>query len=476
MERISVDIIEKVKNIALVVLVFTTILLLYFLWGDATLDDLNFLDSNTNVKQLYAEDVIIPKQIIISMGNGNYTVGNDEFPEIISTFKTFSKQQNLLVDEIPKEKYQEVMEYPSIRAVFGYNIDFKSFGERYGIDQPLGYNSINTMTEMGISQGRQDSIFIYDGESKKYFRIWSESESDFSKFEGIDSNSENAIYYPLKNYLGEEGSNETLIPIDLPADIKTVPFEQDFNISQREIVNSFAQKYFGESFDFVRKVEESDGTIIYMYGYGQKVLIISPDGSIEYKEEEKATSDNQQNFFSALDTALNFIAWHGGFKTVSGEDITPYLAEETASSQKNTYKFVFGFTVNGNKLYYSDKDPMTVEVTNGQVSYFRRDFIAVDQEAEKQNSKSEKVTAINMLALNYEHIRNTLITEGLIKDQDMQIFEQLANNIDGLYIGYYKPPTTGESKDLIPAWIVEIRGVRFFMELNDGAWLGYSSI
>ena len=181
--------------------------------------------------------------------------------------------------KIPKEKYQEVMEFPSIRASFGYNIDFKSFCERYGIDQTLGYNNISTMTELGISKGsKQDSIFIYDGESKKYFRIWSDAVSDFSKFEGITSNAQGAIYYPLKIYLGEEGSNETLIPIDLPADLKTIPFEQDFNISQRETVNSFAQKYFGESFDFVRKVEESDGTIIYMYGYGQKVLIIGPDG------------------------------------------------------------------------------------------------------------------------------------------------------------------------------------------------------
>ena len=70
MERISVDIIEKIKNIALVVLVFTTILLLYFLWGDASLDDLNFLDNTSTGKQLHAEDVIIPRQIIISMGNG----------------------------------------------------------------------------------------------------------------------------------------------------------------------------------------------------------------------------------------------------------------------------------------------------------------------------------------------------------------------------------------------------------------------
>ncbi|MBN7773305.1 two-component system activity regulator YycH [Clostridium aminobutyricum] len=473
MERVSVDIIEKTKNIALVVLVFTTILLLYFLWGDSSLDDFNFLDENAPVKKLLAEDVIVPKEIIISMGNGNYTVGKDEFPEIISTFKKFSKQQNLLVDEIPKEKYQEVMEYPSIRAVFNYNINFSGFCGRYGITQALGFNNISTLSELGFSKGRQDSVFIYDGASKKYFRIWCDSENNFTSFEDIASNTENTTYYPLKIYLGEESTNETLIPIELPTSLKTVPFEQDFNVGEKEIINTFAQTFFGESLDFVRILEESNGTVIFMYGYGQKILIISPDGSAEYKEEQKNIDTNQVSFFDALDTALSFVASHGGFKTVNGKELKPYLTEVSSiSGEKNDFRFVFSFTVDGNKLYYPYKAPLTIEVTNGQVSYFRRNFIAVDEESEKQTPQTEKQTAINMLALNFENIKGILISE---KEQQKQIsFEQLANDIDGLYIGYYRPLTDREPKDLIPAWIVEIDGVRFFMDLYDGDWLGYS--
>jgi regulatory protein YycH of two-component signal transduction system YycFG len=480
MKRVSFRIIEKIKNVILVVLVCTTILLLYFLWGNASLEDFMFLEEGTHYEKLATEDVIVPKQIIICMGNDNHTIAEGDMTSIVDVFRSFSTEGNLLIEEITKDKYQAVMEYPSIRATFGYNIDFDGFCERYEINQSLGFDNIGTITEIGFSEGSPASTFIYDGEKKKYFRmVGNDTKNNFTAFEYITESGDNATYYPLKAYLGEESINDTLIPVELPTALNAVPYQQDFEIDQKDTIGDFAKTFFGESFDFVRKVEESDGTVIYMYGYGQKVLIISPDGTVEYKEESKTSSTNQLSFFNALETSLNFIAVHGGFKTVSGNAIKPYLTDVTSiTGEKQGFRFVFSFLVNENKLFYAKKNPLILEVVDGQVSYFRRDFIEVGDTSvnEGVNAQREAVSAINMLALNFGDVRDTLVTEGIIqKELQNQIsFEQVANKIDNLYFGYYKPPAESELQELMPAWIVEIDGIRLYMDLYEANWLGYS--
>lgn len=493
MEKLQVDTIEKFKNILLVVLVFTTILLLYFLWGSESLEDFIFNDNNQQYKVLSSDKVLLPDQIILGKGNEDYAVALEDKEDlwsnqILSTFREFSQGTNSAVVEITEQQYKEIMKYPSIIAKFQYNIPFDEFCEKYKIKKLQGYDSISNLTEIGFSKGSKGSTFIYDGNKKKYYGVVGNKPLQiFSKINTIFEQEEIATYYPLKTVLGEESANSTLVPFELPPAILPVDYKGDAEIGEKENNNAMAQTYFGSTFDFVRKIEESNGTTVYMYGYGQKVLIINPnEGSIEYKEEVKSDDSEQKSMFESLDIALDFVGAHGEFKTIAGQEIKPYL--ESASpinDEENSYRFVFGFMVGKNKVFYEEKMPIIIEVVNGQVSYFRREFINFDENQVEKRSNSEGISAINMLAMNYEYMTEALTKAGLIdkeKSKDIS-FEDMANKIDNLYTGYLKPSikissnetsNTDKNLELTPVWVVEVNGILLYFDLYDGQPKGYS--
>ncbi len=493
MEKLQVDRIEKFKNILLVVLVFTTILLLYFLWGSDSLEDFIFNDNDETYEVLSCDEVILPDQIILGKGNEDYTVAFEEKEElwtneVLNTFKNFSKGTNIAVVEITEQQYKEVMKYPSIVAKFQYNIPFAGFCEKYKIKKFQGYDSISNMTEIGFSKGSKESAFVFDGNKKKYYGIVGNRPLDiFSKLDTIFEQQEATTYYPLKTVLGEGSTNDTLVPFELPPAIMPAEYKKESEIGEIENNSAMAQTYFGETFDFVRKVEESNGTTIYMYGYGQKVLIINPnDGSIEYKEEVKSDNPEQKSMFEALDTALDFVGAHKGFKTIAGQEIKPYLESESPiGDEKNSYRFVFSFMVGKNKLFYEEKMPIIIEVVDGQVSYFRREFINFDENQVQRKSNKEGISAINMLTMNYEYMKEALTKAGLIDKEEAKdiSFEDIANKIDNLYTGYLKPAVEGSADDstntakklqLVPVWVVEVNDILLYFDLYDGLPEGYA--
>ncbi|MHC1723419.1 MAG: two-component system activity regulator YycH [Aminipila sp.] len=493
MEKLPVDRIEKFKNILLVVLVFTTILLLYFLWGSKSLEAFIFNDNDEAYKVMSSKEVILPDQIILGRGNEDYTVALDQKEElwnndILNTFRDFSRGTNSAVVEITEQQYKDIMKYPSIIAKFEYNIPFDEFCEKYGIKKLQGYDGISNLTEIGFSKGSKGSTFIYDGDKKKYYGIVGNKKLGiFDKIDTIFEQQEVATYYPLKTVLGEESTNDTLVPFELPPAIIPIDYKKDVEIGQKENTSDIAQKYFGETFDFVRKVEESKGTTIYMYGYGQKVLIINPnEGSIEYKEEVKTENPEQASMFDSLDTALTFVASHGEFKTIAGQEIKPCLeSASTIDDKKNSYRFVLSFMIGKNKLFYEDKMPIIIEVVDGQVSYFRREFINFDENQVDKRSNKEGISAINMLTMNYEYMREALTKAGFIdKEESKNIsFENLANKIDNMYTGYLKAtvePSVDETVDtqknleLVPVWVVEVNDTLLYFDLYDGQPKGSS--
>ncbi|QAT44008.1 YycH family regulatory protein [Aminipila luticellarii] len=495
MEKMQIDIkkqfnIERLKNILLVVLVFTTILLLYFLWGSKSLEAFIFNDDNEPYEVLSSEQVLVPDQIVLGGGNEDYIVVTDKKEElwkdqVLKTFRDFSKGTNILVEEITEEEYKDAMKYPSIFAKFQYNIPFTDFCKEFDIKQQQGYDNISNMTEIGFSKGSAEGTFIYDGNKKKYYWILGNKALQISdQLDSLFAQQQAIPYFPLKTYLGSESTNDTLVPVESPIAPIPLDYKKDISMEQKNAIEALAQSYFGKTLDFVRTLEETNEKIVYMYGYGQKVLIINPnDGSIEYKEEIKSNNAEQQSMFASLDAALNFIGAHGGFQTMAGEKIKPYL--ESASpidDKKNSYQFIFGFECGKNKVFYQDNMPIIIDVKDGQISYFRKELINFDENQAQKNSEEERISAINMLALNYNYIS---AKAGLETKQDQKelSFEDVANRIDNLYMGYLKPAiklsTDGtadkeKSLQLVPVWALEVNGVCLYFDLYSGQPKGYS--
>lgn len=482
------NVIEQVKNVALVVLFLSTVLLLYFFWGSDSYREVSEPDQKVQGESVLAKELVRPEKIIVNFGEDNYTViasenswiWNDSKNSILSGLDRFGKAENILAEEITDKQYQEVMKYRSICAEFSYNIPMNDFCSIFGLNQPQSYDMIKTVTAIGYSTYSPERIFIYDGKNMKYYMLMAQ-EADTGLDNLITSIESKGYdpYYPVGSFIGIGVENTTLIPISLESNLQSFLYQQDAYIHQTDKINYLAEKFFGENFDFVRKITENNGTIIYMYGYGQKVLIVNTDGSFEYKEEQ-INDSSDLGFYDSLTTAIQFIESHGTWESLEGTRITRYLRNVTENpDQKEGYRFTFDLEINGSPVYYEKGDAFVIDVENGQVNYFKRNMIDYNQndvDATEAASYENAFSAVNLIAKNYEYIDDLLKEQGVVTEDGLipGSFEDISALITDMKTGYMKTTSAAGENKMIPVWVVTIKNIDFYFGLYDAEPEGFS--
>jgi len=488
--------IEKAKNFSLVVLFISTVLLLYFFWGNISFDELKSPSTQVVGEVPDTVNLLKPEQITVNFGADNYTIlppgdiwynQSDEVDSFVEELDRFGPAENILVEGITYDQYQKVMKLKSIWAEFSYNIPTSDFCSKFNMTKPQSYDAIETITAIGYSTADLgNSLYIYDGKNQNYYRLVAEVSKDSVNKTGntefpdlINSIEEEGynIYYPISSYLGVK--NDTLVPLSLEANLKSFPFRQDTYSYQTEKISAIAEQFFGGNLDFVRTIVEESGTIIYMYGYGQNVLIVNTDGSIEYKEEQTGNNVGQ-SFSEAMDTAMEFIASHGSWESLEGAKLTPYIKDVVLNPNKEEgYRFIFGMEVDGNRLYYAEGYPLIVDVIAGQVTYYKRQIIDFDQEdieAIETASAEDAFSAVNLIAQNYKYIYDILFQAGEIKataDQ-AEMFESIASLVNSMETGYVKLDNE-EITEIQPVWVVALKnGSEVYFDLYTADPIGYS--
>lgn len=411
---------EKIKSVILVVLFLFTILLLYFFWQDSkfpqfSLEDLGFRDNNEEAVAI--RDLIVPSHIDICFDNETYTkvsrgreaYWDGEDMSLLESFKSVIASEDTYIEEITEEQYEEIMKFASIRAVFEYYLPFGEYCSFLGLDNPRSTDAVASISELGFSSGSTESMFIYDRANDEYFRIV----SDFSAEELLDkakelSTAENQTYYPLEQYVGSDLKGRVLIPSILETDLAEVFVSRDFGEGNEEEAASAARSFFSGNFDFVRKIEEESGRIIYMYGYGERTLTTDIDGSLEYRAQLQTDGGaaGGGSYFASLERVLSAVAGQGGFATSAGQGLRPYMAY-AAALEDGGYRFELGFTAGGENVYFENGSPIAAEVSDGHLTYFRRYFLNFDEE-KTIGKMTEASSPLNVIAGYYENIYTML--------------------------------------------------------------------
>jgi regulatory protein YycH of two-component signal transduction system YycFG len=315
--------IEAIKNVILVVLFFSTMLLLYFFWENPMVESFNIsrmIGEDEIAEAPSIQDVTRPQETVVHLGGGIYTKLNegeyDAWNQFILACNQFGKDESLVVEEIAKEQYNKIMEFRSIQYDFQYDIPFSSLCSLYQMTKVQSFDQIETASVMGYSTGSPESLFVYDGRNNKYYRLVSEvQETGLNNMITQIETGGYVTYYSIGTLVGT--TNQNVLPLSIETNLGEVPYSPELDIRKEEGIIEFAQTFFGESFDFIRRIEESKGSIIYMYGYGERILTINADGSIEYKERMNS-SGSQQDYFASLEAALQFVASHGTWETFDG--------------------------------------------------------------------------------------------------------------------------------------------------------------
>ncbi len=470
--------IEKIKNIILVVLFLSTVLLLYFLWGNLSFDQLTQTTIQSDQEIPAINQMIVPDKIIVNFGSENYTVlsageesiwfSNSNENSMVLAIENFVKADNILIEEITIEQYQEVMKYRSIRASFSYNLPTSDFCEIFRFKKNQCFDTIETITEIGYSSYSDRWIFVYDGKNNKYYSLVADSEnSEFDALiEGIELKGY-VPYYPVSSISGVD--NDTLVPLSLEVNMRMIPYRQDVDVNEQDKISQLAQAFFGTNFDFVRRIKEDEGTIIYMYGYGQTVLLINTDGTIEYKEDQ-TLNNTGQSFTDALSAAVQFVASHGSWKSTNGTKLEPYLESVVFDpDKKKGYTFTFGLKIRDKRLYYEDGNPLEVTVTEGQVTKYKRklvDYNALDLEQSYGDENKDVYSSVNLIAQNYVYIYSRLMTEERMKSiaNEEEQFELVTSLIDDMQICYVKH-NDEYHPELRPVWAVSLGTETMYFDL-----------
>jgi regulatory protein YycH of two-component signal transduction system YycFG len=480
--------IEVFKTILLVVLFLTTILLLYFFWSNPVTGGFRLADIIGEEPEEIPtyEEVIQPGKIIVHFEGGGYTVLEncdfDAWDKCLQLLRGLNRQKVQAVEEITNAQFDQIMDFQSILYQFHYDLPMDNFIKLYGIPEIAGLDQIGDFSIIGFSSGSPESLFLHSNSKNKYYRmVYGSSHTSMEELLSTIEASTNINYHRIGTLVGTE--NKTLVPLSLNVKLEEIPYFPEFADLHTPEVKDFAKTFFGESFDFVRKIEESKGSHIYMYGYGDKVLTISAGGKAEYKNKE-TPQGSQQNYFEALDTAIQFVAAHGGWQTREGMEMKPFVryVQPVEDNKRKGYRIVFGMTLSDEELYLEGSSFIVVDVIHGQVTQYLRDMVQVKREDYTESTsgaEQETFSTINMIAQNYQYIASILREEGhdFGDLQGDELFNAVADLIYSVDTGYMKPEYEGqESNTLIPAWVVKANSVMIYFDLYTAEPLGYTNM
>lgn len=486
--------IEKAKTSLLVVLFSITILLLYFLWGNHALS--KKLDNSQNAtvsesNELEVEKFFRPFRARIHFGGNNYTVLytglNDIWDAYVESLNKFNHTENVYVEEINEEEWKKVLDYQSVKFDFGYDIPFDAVKKMIKLIDTPGDGRINFVSEISYSNAYRNSHFVFDEINNKYYRIISDQEhtkilDEISKIEKRNYDK----YDPIKNYFDVDNNN--LMPYALKNRMEVAFCEKEIQHYESGRINSLAEKFFGESFDFVRKIIETNGTVIFMYGYGQKMLIVSDKGYLEYKEEIDIENHEDMDYVEALSIGSSYVTNHGNWKTLKGTEIYPYLKESKEITQSNQkgYHFTFGYKINGYPVCYEKDEAIEVRVIGHQVTYYKR--FLLDQKdtlqflinEDNENANSNIIRTHKIITDNYEAIKEIYIENGYDFSNMVyeEIFSEIVKNIRRVDVSYYLKGGIEEAENikLIPSWVFTTSQFRMHFSIESGMPLGWKSL
>lgn len=453
MQRFSFK--EITKSIILVVLFFTTILLLYLNWtqSGSKFSIADIIPIEIRKAEYVSENQILrPSRIIISdESSKSFSEFNGNSVTVFDTAKAEVKKllgsSGVIVTEITKEQYDAAMgEFGSVQLYFDCSIPFGSFCEHVGDRAPASSDIADDFYILAFSEADNLSFFIRS--EGGCFRIISDVETGaVNTIKSLVTGKE-TIMYPASEILG--GASDVYIPINM--EINYYEGAASPYIAAGEEI---AETVFGDTFDFVRKISDTFGNVTYMYSYGAKRLTVSADGRLEFKEDTTAGTSN--GFYADLETAIAFLSSTDSF---AAGDLRLYKVEELRSMQANRIRgYRFTFIQPAGDLGVASEDPAAViEVLGGKIAYATRRLLFLSY---AQGDGYLAYDASNMIAENSSSIYERLTNERA--DSADAAFRYVADRIEDLYPCYLE-----KEGRLLPVWILKVDGKAFAFNMLTG--------
>lgn len=368
---------EKLKSLLLVFLVTTSVLLTQRVWFTSPLQMLSSGASYVYAREerllMAREQVIRPEKIIVGFGGGT---DNSHFTLLPpADLDRFWQEMKLIltnhfigapaVQAISMEKYETLRNNRNVEMHFAENFPTALLSVLLDQQENRLASTTNVIKSILVPARDQGSLYLIGDENRVYeFRLSTQQQVhlvDVARL--VDSLPVNSYvkHYPLFSYVG----NNTLLPLTYQHNKPRIFTESVIDASSNEQMNLWAGRFFNENFAFVKTIQKTDGTRIYMYGYGEQEVRINNRGHLEYTA--KTGRQSSSNVGRALDNALLFMAeQYGTFDSLVLREVR--LLEE---NQLRGYQFSFGYHLRGLPVVTAQlRHPVEIQVFGDQVRSF----------------------------------------------------------------------------------------------------------
>ncbi|MCT4594310.1 MAG: hypothetical protein N4A57_08590 [Anaeromicrobium sp.] len=437
------------------------------------------LDMANEVKENLV-NIISPQRYIVSFGGGLHTIiyydSHDIWKTLAKSIRNSYKEEN--VSKIDYETWKKAKDHKSVELEFDYIFPVKDLGDILKIDSKG--KVIESLNRILISQ-LDKRVYVADTLNGEYYVISNILNIDHILKE-IDSieKSDYKIYYNMADIYGVKNNN--LMPEAFP-NVQKIKVEKEIMPTNERQAEAYAETFFGNNLDFIRKIKETSGTIVYMYGYGERVLRIEDTGRVEYIEEiDPQLSNEKTSLNEAFKVAINFISTHG-----NSDANKIYLRDikDIVEQDKGGYSFFFGYKLNNLPLYAKSEelnrkvvDPIEVRVVGRQVVSYKR-IVKNEKNVIKflEEDMTPMLKARHVIDLNFETIRSDYINHIQekvkmgrtinLKDVSKNILEEI-ENVEIAYYDYEKK----YKNELSPIWIIKNSVKTYYIDAYTGEIVG----
>lgn len=465
---------EKMKTVFLALLFVLSVLLTQRLWiiipsGEAALEEPG--ESREEELNIYAE-ILSPQSYVYNFGGGYHTVlftdPNGTWEEAIGRVDRFV-EKDFTVETLNLTQWQEINEYKSVKLRFSFPIPLELF---YGDYESWALKEILQHVDYLVLPASEPNIlYVADKSRGIYLRLRGEGMTDdiSAKIDEV-ARMDVTDYFRAGDILGID--SDLLLPINFEKEVPSLKVAPEIGASDQTQITAIAGRFFGENFDFVKRLEENDGSVLYISNYGEKVMKIYADGLLEYTEKlEKQGRPSTLSKMEALNKAVVFVRNYGGWP------VNAYLSnlETIEKSGMPGYRLLFNYKMKGYPVLTASGEghgAISVEIYGNTIGYYKRKIIREKMNPGSEGSVSDGAVLVpqKVIDRNLSEIAAAyIIDNGLDLDQvskDQLLFDILSA-IENIQLAYYLDDFN-QPDTLSPIWKINIDQRLYYFHARDG--------
>ncbi|WP_425448743.1 hypothetical protein [Dethiothermospora halolimnae] len=475
---------EKIKTLLLVVLFITSIILTNEIWikVPSSLVPMFSKEDTVAEKSYNLKEIVSPKKYLLNFGgsDANHTVlysGKDYgLWEIGTSFLKELFNGEISLEIMNDEEFLESQNNISLDYYFDNNLDLYLISKIINTNIPRKvYNQLSRVKSIHISLQNINYAVFSDG--KKHLKIKGSNIEvrDLRKIVSLIREEDYKRYTSLRsmNYDSDE-----YVLLQNKYKVEKVIVENEIDNRESEEVNNIARKFYDRELDYIRKIEEDNGTIIFLHK--GKTLKIYNNGVLEYFNSLDDTVI-ERDLYKSFNSALRFISNHMGFP----QNVYLSSIEEIEVDRNQGYKFLFEYNIKGLPVKFNEKissAPLEIDVFNENVTYYKR-FVRRKMELPKETNDQSETVVIPFDILNnknnFNYILKDYATENEINMEDLnrdQITGKILSSINDISLVYYDPYTEKSYENLKVAWIISINDRDYIFDIYTGERIGYDKM